>query len=395
MLKSVIFDMDGVLVDSEPLHAKAGFLAMKNLGVTIPENYCYDFIGNTTKYMAEQMIKDFHLSYSVEEILTANTEAKKHLIETEGYPPIPYVKEFIIDLYNHGVSLAVASSSPMDAIRYNLHSLGLEPYFDHLISGMDLPHSKPAPDIFLLALNKLGVKANECVVIEDSTNGVNASYAAKIPCIGFLNKNSGKQNLSKAQILIEGFDEITYDFASDVLKRFNNEPLTIAVTNRLIVRELTENDIPALHAIYAEKGMREFADDIDLDLDIAIKKHEAYIKNIYCFFGYGYWGVFLKDSDQLIGHCGLQNNEVDNQVELEIGYLISTPYKRQGYALEACQAILSFAFDYLDVPSVTALIDQENIPSQKFAEKLGLKYEKKVIAEDHFCYLYRITKPIS
>ncbi|MBE5960844.1 MAG: GNAT family N-acetyltransferase [Lachnospiraceae bacterium] len=392
MLKSVIFDMDGVLVDSEPLHAKAGYLAMKNLGVTIPEQYCYDFIGNTTKYMAEQMIKDFHLSLSVEQILAANTAAKESLIQTEGYPPIPYVKEFIMDLYEHGVTLAVASSSPMDAIKRNLDTLGLKPYFSHLISGMDIPHSKPAPDIFLLALQKLGVNANECLVVEDSDNGVNAAYAAKIPCIGFLNKNSGKQSLNKAQILVEGFDEIRYDFASDVLKRYNGEPLTMADTSRLIIRELSLEDIPALHAIYEEKGMRKFTNDLHPDLKTALEKHKAYIKNIYSFFGYGYWGVFLKDSNKLIGHCGLQNNEINGQMELELGYLISTPYQHHGYAQEACESILEFAFDYLEVPSVIALIDQENIPSQNLAKKLGMKEERSIVSRDRACQLYRIYK---
>lgn len=392
MLKSVIFDMDGVLVDSEPLHAKAGYLAMKNLGITIPKDYCYDFIGNTTKYMAEQMIKDFHLSLTVQEILDANAAAKESLIKAEGYPPIPYVKEFILDLHQHGVTLAVASSSPMDAIKRNLHALGLESYFSHLISGMDIEHSKPAPDIFLLALKKLGVKANECLIVEDSDHGVQAAYAANIPCIGFLNKNSGKQSLSKAQILVEGFDEIRYNFASDVLKRYNGEPLTVADTNRLIIRELAVEDMKDLYAIYNEKGMREFADDLDSDLDTAIEKHKAYIKNIYSFLGYGYWGVFLKDSNKLIGHCGLQNSEIDDQAELELGYLISTPFQHHGYAFEACQAILEFAFGYLEVPSVIALIDIQNTPSLCLAAKLGMKRETETFFRGHTCWLYRISK---
>ncbi len=85
MLKAVIFDMDGVLIDSEPLHAKAAVLALKNIGVNITIEYCYRFIGSTTAHMLETIIHDYNLSYNSMELLELYNKSKRQLIETEGY----------------------------------------------------------------------------------------------------------------------------------------------------------------------------------------------------------------------------------------------------------------------------------------------------------------------
>lgn len=390
MLKAVIFDMDGVLVDSEPLHAKSFVIAMKQFGVEITTEYNYRFVGSTALRMCESVIEEFHLSITPDEILEANSKAIHQLVEDEGYTPIPYTKELIKDLYKHGVKLAIASSSSAKDIENVTKALGIKKYFDKFVSGANLDNPKPAPDVFLKALKELGVNASESIVIEDSMNGALASKAAGIPCIGFINKNSGNQDLSATNVLIESFEHINYSFINNELSRANGEPITIAKTNRLILRELAVSDIKDLYDIYQNPEVRNFIDDIDDYLNIEIEKHKAYIRNIYAFYGYGLWGVFSKEENKLIGRCGIQNREIDGQNEIELGYLLDVDHWGLGYAIECILATLDYAFNTLELPRIVAVIDKRNTRSIKVAKQIGMTLEKEINDRDRDCYLFVI-----
>lgn len=393
MLKAVIFDMDGVLVDSEPLHAKSFVIAMKQFGVDITTEYNYGFVGSTALSMCESAIKEFNLSVAPEEILAANAIAIHKLVKEEGYTPIPYTKELIKDLYKHGVKLGIASSSSEKQIEEVTKALGIKKYFDKFVSGASLERSKPAPDVFLKALKELGVKASESIVIEDSMNGVIAANEAGIPCIGFINENSGNQDLSLAHVLIESFEHIDYNFINNELKRANGIPITIASTKRLILRELAVSDIKDLYDIYKNPEVRAFIDDIDDYLEIEIEKHKAYIKNVYAFYGYGLWGVFSKEENKLIGRCGISNREINGQNEIELGYLLDADHWGLGYATECITATLDYAFQTLELPRIVAVIDKLNARSIKVAKRVGMTLEKEIIDRDRACYLYSIHRP--
>lgn len=392
MLKAVIFDMDGVLVDSEPLHAKAFVMAMKQFGVDITTEYNYRFIGSTALSMCESVIKEFHLDLSPDEILDANDAAIRTLIKEEGYTPVPYTLDLIKELYKHGIRLAIASSSSEKQIESVTKALGIKKYFNKFISGARLENPKPAPDIFLKALKELGVKGSESIVIEDSMNGSIAAKEAGIPCIGFINKNSGNQDLSTANVLIESFKDIDYDFLNHVFLRANGLPVTIAVTKRLILRELTVSDIKDLYDIYMNPEVKKYIDDIDDYLDIEIEKHKAYIKNVYGFYDYGLWGVFTRNDNKLIGRCGIQNREIDGRNEIELGYLLDENHWGLGYATECIKAVIRYAFDSLDLSRIVAVMDRRNDRSIKVAERNGLRCEKEIHDRSRECYLYTIHK---
>lgn len=390
MLKAVIFDMDGVLIDSEPLHAKAAILALKNIGVNITIEYCYEFIGTTTAHMLETIIHDYNLSYNCMELLDLYNKSKQQLIETEGYTPIPYTKELIEDLYEHSIKLAIASSSTNEEINDVVTALGIKSYFDHLISGTTVAHSKPAPDIFLKAANELGVHTNECIIIEDSYNGLLAGKSAGIPVIGFANPNSGSQNLSDACIIVEGFDEVDYNFINQTHARENGLPVTITNTSRLIIRELSENDLLELNKIYAQPDVKKYVEDIDNDLNIEIEKQKAYIKNVYSFYGYGLWGIYHKETNRLIGRCGIQNKMIQGKEEIELGYLLSKDYCGNGFASESAKAVIDYAFHTLQFKRVVAVIDRANHSSIKVAERIGMSKENTIIIKNKEFFLYSI-----
>jgi haloacid dehalogenase superfamily, subfamily IA, variant 3 with third motif having DD or ED/haloacid dehalogenase superfamily, subfamily IA, variant 1 with third motif having Dx(3-4)D or Dx(3-4)E len=388
MLKAVIFDMDGVIIDSEPLHAKAAVITAKKFGIQVTIAYCYQFIGSTTSYLFETLIKDKNVELTVEELLEAYEQVKLQLIKEDGYPPLPGVIDLIKDLYKHGITLAIASSSTLNEIKSVTKSLGITKYFDKLISGTSVPNSKPSPDVFLLALKELGMNARDCIIIEDSMNGVIAADAASIACIGLLNPNSGKQDLSKASVLIENFEGIDHHYISDVLRRYHGEPVTIANTKRLIIRELAVSDIKDMYQIYQSQEVTEFVEDMNEYLDVEIEKHKAYIKNVYNFYGYGLWGVFSKDTKTLIGRSGIQNSMIDGKSEIELSYLLDINHWGYGYAIECTHAILNYAANVLQIPRVVAVIDKLNTRSIKVAERTGLIYEKDIVYNGRHCKLY-------
>ena len=111
---------------------------------------------------------------------------------------------------------------------------------------------------------------------------------------------------------------------------------------------------------------------------------------MYNFYGYGIWGIFLKDNGKLIGRCGLQNSLIGEITEIELGYLIDYDYWNNGYALEASEFVINYAKHNLDLNRIIAVIDTNNIKSIKVATKLGMKLEKEINHNDKDCFLYVI-----
>ena len=353
--------MDGVIIDSEAQHAKASLNTFKELGVDTDLDYCKSFTGSSSKKMAETAIKDFSLDITTNALLDKLNLAKKKLHEKEGYIPVEVVKK-----------------------------LGIKKYFEKLVSASSVANPKPSPDTFLLALEKLGAAPENTVIIEDSTFGVKAAKAANVACIGFINPNSGNQNLNDADVLIESFDGFDKTFIENTLLRSQGKPLTIASTKRLFIRELAVSDIPDIYPIYSDPQVKKYIDNIDDYLELEMEKQKAYIQNVYSFYGFGLWGVFGKTSKKLIGRCGLENETIDGTNEIMLSYLLDSQHWGYGYALECCEAVLKYAKEQLELKRIVAVIDFDNMRSIKTAEKLGMKYEKDVVFNNRNRHLYSI-----
>lgn len=391
MLKAVIFDMDGVIIDSEPIHNQATILTLQNFGITLTMDYLNQFIGTTATYMFDKIREDYQLSVTTEELINNDRITVKKLFEQEGMTPLPGVIDLIKELSRHRVKMAIASSSSLKRIEEVTKAFGIQKYFDKLVSGQDIEHPKPAPDIFQKALSLLGVNQNEALVIEDSTLGTQAAKAASIPCIGYLNPNSGNQDLFAAFLVTDDFHVLSYEFMSRTLNRYLGKPVMIKETRRLIIRELSVEDINSLYRIYQNPEVCLYIDDMDEYIDIEIEKHKAYIKNVYAFYNYGLWGVFSKDSGELIGRCGIQNQIIDEQAEIELAYLLDRNHWGYGYALECCQAVLNYTATELGMTRVVAVIDWLNTRSIRVAERLGMTFEKEIRYHGRHCLLYVIN----
>ncbi|MCD7825069.1 MAG: GNAT family N-acetyltransferase [Clostridiaceae bacterium] len=391
MLKTIIFDMDGVIIDSEPQHAKAALRVFNRHGADADYDYCASFIGSSTEKLTRDAILRFQLPVSPDALIKEMNAEKKKVLGEEGYQPLPGIIDLIRELYQSGVRLAIASSSSIAEIESTVKALGIRKYFTKLISSSHVREPKPAPDTFLLALKELGCSARETVVVEDSCFGTQAAKAAGIVCVGYVNPHSGKQDLSAADVLLESFETIDYRFFKNVLHRSLGEPVTIANTKRLKIRELTAKDMKDIYQIYQNPEITKYIPDIDDYLDVEMEKQNAYIRNVYSFYGYGIWGVFSKTTKQLIGRCGIENLMVDGKQEITLSYLLDSKHWGYGYALECCRAVLKYAKSELDITRVVAVIDTDNSRSIHTAKNLGMILEKNFTYKGRDCYLYAIS----
>ncbi|WP_395062757.1 HAD family hydrolase [Flavobacterium sp.] len=210
MIHTVIFDMDGVIVDTEPVHRYAYFKHFEELNISVTEPLFASLTGNSTRNVFQKLKELFTLPYEVEDLIQRKRtlfndafDTKTDLYLLEG------VEELIKDLHHNGIQLILASSASKVTIDRVFKRFQLNQYFTDIVSGEDFPKSKPHPAIFEHAASLSKAPINECIVIEDSSNGVEASVAAGIFCIGYNSEHSKLQDLSKAQLIINHFNELS------------------------------------------------------------------------------------------------------------------------------------------------------------------------------------------
>jgi len=205
-MQPIIFDMDGVLVDSEPLHQQHLEALFVKIGITEPEKLNHNFKGVNTRDTSIILIETFNLDYDVDELVKLSRKAYlEHLSSIKELPSIPGAIELVKFLAKASHPLALASSASAKRIELFLTKLGLKQQFKVIASGDDVEHSKPAPDIFLLAAKKLGVKPSDCIVIEDAENGVRAAHSAGMKCIAYGGSDHNDDNLLAADLVVKDF----------------------------------------------------------------------------------------------------------------------------------------------------------------------------------------------
>ncbi len=208
MITAVLFDMDGVLIDSEPLHHKTDMILLSELGVECNESYLDQFVGMTNPEMWEQIIKSNNIRANRKKILAKQMHLKLKYLKRYPYSPIEGVVGILTELSRKKIKVGVASSSSRIFIKKVLKKLKIKRYIQEYYSGEDVPNGKPAPDIFIKVAKLLRVRPQECLVIEDSKNGVLAAKRAGMRTIGYQNPNSGNQDLSEADIVISDFNKL-------------------------------------------------------------------------------------------------------------------------------------------------------------------------------------------
>lgn len=208
-LDCIIFDMDGVIINSEEIHKKAYYETFESLGIDVAEDLYKTFTGSSTINAFEKLVTHFNLSENPKDLVLE--KRKRYVSFFENDPNLQLVEgveEIIQFFYENQLTLVLASSSSMVNINRVFERFNLEKYFSAKISGADLAASKPNPEIFEKAIVLGKTTKERCIVIEDSDNGIKAANQAGIFVFGYNNLLSENQTLENADAVIQNFEEI-------------------------------------------------------------------------------------------------------------------------------------------------------------------------------------------
>ncbi|MEI6285540.1 MAG: HAD family phosphatase [Bacillota bacterium] len=205
--KKFVFDMDGVLIDSEGLHFETTKRVCACQGYLLSRAEYDRHVGRPSAAMWSEWISHFGWQRSVNSLIVKELEEQNCLLEQEGWkvPLVPGVREFLSFCKSSNITMAVASSASASFIKKMLCEHEISGYFDAVVSTESVKHGKPHPDVFVYVAGCLRATVSECVVIEDSSNGVQAAKNAGMITVGFINPNSGQQDFSSADVIVDDY----------------------------------------------------------------------------------------------------------------------------------------------------------------------------------------------
>jgi len=221
--RGMIFDIDGVLVDSYEAH----FLSWKQLaerhGRVCTEEQFADQFGRTTREVLQVQWSNANLSDDDLSRLDDEKEALFRDVIADQFPEMPGATEFIHQLIEAGWKIGLGSSGPEENVSLAVEKLNLERKVEAAISGNDVTKGKPAPEVFLKAAEKMDVAPRDCIVIEDASHGIEAAHRAGMKAIGFVSRGRTREELAAADLLVERFDELSMSVLEDLLARGRRE----------------------------------------------------------------------------------------------------------------------------------------------------------------------------
>lgn len=206
-----IFDMDGVIIDSEPIHSRVKMDTFRHFGLAFEEPELVSYMGRTSGAIFGDVIaKAGRTDITPAEL----TEYKHHhyleILKSGEIEPVSGTIELIRSLHEAGIPLGLATSSWVEVMNIVLEKFGIRKYFDSVLSGGDLPASKPDPAIYRISAQRLGAEPQHCMVLEDTASGILAAKRAGMYCIAYRNPNSGNQDLSLADRVVEKIEDVKW-----------------------------------------------------------------------------------------------------------------------------------------------------------------------------------------
>lgn len=209
MFKAVLFDMDGVIINTEPVYMEVEMKLASELGIPLTEDIQKRYTGVHHSVMWNDLKIAHDFSMTSDEI----TEIESRLVNSYylhgSLEPIEPTIELIKKLSSEGIYCAIATSNDECNANLVVERLGIKRYVSTIVSSSNVRKCKPAPDIFLLAADLLGVESKDCVVVEDSKSGCLAAKAAGMKVVAYQNPHSGNQDLSAANLVIHDMGELT------------------------------------------------------------------------------------------------------------------------------------------------------------------------------------------
>lgn len=217
MTLGVLFDMDGVLVASGPAHAASWRAVARKHGLQITDEQFHATFGRPSRDII-RILWERDLNHDDVREIDAQKEAIYRDLITGMVPLTIGARECLQSLHDAGMKLAVATSGPRENLDLVLREGRLEPWFAATVAGFDVPNGKPAPDCFLLAAERIGIPARQCVVVEDAPVGIEAATAAGMKSIGLVGThNELKLSAAGAAKVVQRLAEITPELVRGML----------------------------------------------------------------------------------------------------------------------------------------------------------------------------------
>jgi beta-phosphoglucomutase family hydrolase len=209
-IRALIFDMDGVIVDSEPLHLLAyqEYFRTHNLEYTAEHNS--EFLGTKDVWMAQVLIDRHKLPETPQGMVKAKETILMRLL-TEEAKPRPGLHDILTKAKLAELPMGIASSATLPTINLVVDRLNIREYFQTLTSGDEVQNGKPAPDVFLLAAKRVGVDPRHCLVIEDTLNGIKAAKSAGMICIAIPCAETMHQDHSLADVRLQSLEQVNFE----------------------------------------------------------------------------------------------------------------------------------------------------------------------------------------
>lgn len=218
MIKAVIYDMDGLMINSEPVHIIAWnkFLSEYNHSMNeLPQELRSNFIGMRLVEVVKEVVSAFKLDVDPEMFQIKRDEIFLKLMR-EKTESMPGLFESLKLFKENNFKIALTSSGTTEYINLILKKLDIQNYFNVIVSGNDVKTGKPDPEPYLVTTKKLELNTKECLVLEDAKNGIESAKAAGCKCIAIKNPHNPPQDLSQADVILNSLEEISLD----VLKLF-------------------------------------------------------------------------------------------------------------------------------------------------------------------------------
>ena len=204
-----LFDMDGVIIDSEPIHSRVKMDTFRHFGLTFEESELARYMGRTSGAIFRDVIERARRTdITPEELTEYKHQHYLDILKSGRISPVKGTVELIRSLHDAGIPLGLATSSWSEVMNLVLDGLDIRRYFGSVISGGDLPASKPDPAIYRISAERLGVLPEQCMVLEDTASGILAAKRAGMYCIAYRNPNSGSQDLSLADRVVDRIADI-------------------------------------------------------------------------------------------------------------------------------------------------------------------------------------------
>ncbi len=213
-MDAVIFDMDGVLADTESLHFDAVNKVLAPFGKRLPDEKNSEYLGMDLPAFWEVMIEMFQLEAAARELAAVHADAVIQGI-LKGIQALPGVEQCVSGMLMRGLVLAVGTSSPRNVTEAVLEELGLRRTFKVVVTADDVPHGKPEPDIFLEASHRLGVSPEDCMVIEDSPKGLLAARRAGMFAVAVRNRDNIDLDLEDADRIFSGLNRFDWTLVDE------------------------------------------------------------------------------------------------------------------------------------------------------------------------------------